>query len=299
MLGMAVGNIAVTALTTPLVKFFGNGDEHQGYVLTTVVFVVFSALMFLVVFKNCKERYVEQVNVAASKEKGQLIATYKNAFKNGPWVSTLIFSLLMFIKIGGVVAITIYFCIHVLNNSGMISVLLPLLYVSMLISAAIAPAFLKKFKHRKGNMIALVIYVIGVAFMPLFKDNMTIFVALWFVANMFGGINSGAVFGMTADSVDYNEWKFNKRSEGTLYAGYSFATKVGMAIGGAAIGYVLAFSGYNATEITPEAVSSINVLYFAVPIVCSLLQIIALSFYKLDAIHPQIVRELEQRRTTV
>lgn len=296
MLGMALGNIVVTACTTPLVKLLGNGSERQGYLYTTVVFAILSSLMFIIVYKNCKERYVGPASASSEKEKGWLMETYKSAFKNGPWVSTVIFSLLMFIKIGAMVAITIYFCIHVLHNPGMISVLLPILYVSMLFSAAITPFILKKFKHRIGNMIALTVFVIGVALMPLFKDNMYLFVSLWFIANVFGGISSGSVFGMTADSVDYNEWKFNKRSEGTLYAGYSFATKVGMAIGSAVIGYALAFSGYNAAEVTPQAASAINTLYFVVPIVCSLLQMIALSFYKLDALHPQVVRELEERR---
>jgi GPH family glycoside/pentoside/hexuronide:cation symporter len=201
----------------------------------------------------------------------------------------------MFVKIGAQVAITIYFCNIVLGNPALISVLLPLLYVSMIVSSVITPAFIKKFKHRKGNIIALSIYIVGFCLLPFIVSNMTFFIVVYFIANIFGGIGSGAVFGMTADSVDYNEWKFGNRAEGTLYAGYSFATKVGMAIGGALVGYVLAFAGYNANHVTNSAANAINFLYYFVPIFCSLLQIIALSFYKLDKIHPQIVSELNQR----
>ncbi|MNI56044.1 Inner membrane symporter YihP [compost metagenome] len=280
-----------------MVEYFGGGSEQKGFLFTTIIFAALSAVMFLIVFKNCKERYVEPVS--ANSEKGSLLQTYKSAFRNTPWVSTIVFSLLLFIRTGATVSITIYFCLHVLHKPGMISILLPALYVSVLFSASITPAFLKKFKQRKGNIIAQILFMIGLSIMPLFEHNMVMFVGLWLLANVFGGISSGAVFSMIANSVDYNEWKFNKKSEGTLYAGYSFATKVGMALGSAIVGYTLALTGYNAAEVTASASSAINVLFFAIPLVCTVLQLVAISFYKLDSIHPQVVSDLEARRSAL
>ena len=168
--------------------------------------------------------------------------------------------------------------------------------MSAFITAPITPFFIKKFGHRKANVIGLIIYIAAFCMMPFFVSNMTIFIVIYFLGNVFGGIGTeGSIFGMIADSVDYNEWKYGKRTEGTLYAGYSFATKVGMAFGGAAVGYVLAFTGYNAANVTESAVSGINFLYYAVPIICSVIQIIVLAFYKLDSIHPQIVKELDAK----
>lgn len=292
--GMAIGNILVTAATMPLVNIFGQGDQQQGFLLTTILFSVLGIISFFIISKNCKERFIE--TTIDTKEKNSLISTYKNAFKNGPWVSTVSFALVMFIKIGAVVAITIFYCLQVLKNPAMISILLPLLYVSMIVASLITPFFIKKFGHRKGNIIALSIYIICFAVLPFLAGNQVLFISIYFIANIFNGVSPGSVFGMTADSIDYNEWKFGIRTEGTLYSGYSFATKVGMAIGGAAVGYVLAFAGYDATNVTASAVSSINFLYFFIPILCTVLQIVAVAFYKLDKIHPQIVSELNERR---
>lgn len=293
--GMAVGSILVTASTMPLVNYFGNGNQQKGFVFTVTLFAIIGFITFMIITKNCKERYVEVIEV--SREKTSIMDTYKNALKNTPWVIVVIFSFLAFLRVGAVIAITIFFCLQVLKNPAMIPVLLPGLYIAMIACAIIAPSFLKKFKHRNGNIISLCIYIAGYCIMPFVVSNQTIFIAIYFIANVFGGLCTASVFGMTADSVDYNEWKFGKRTEGTLYAGYSFATKVGMAFGGAVVGYVLALGGYDAQHITESSVQAINVVYYLVPIIFSVLQIIVISFYKLDKLHPQIVTELSDRRS--
>jgi len=291
--GMALGNILVSVGTLPLVSYLGGGNQQQGFLWTTIIFATICSVSFLVIVKNCKERFVEQKPV--TREKGSILETYKTAFKNGPWVSTVIFSLLMFIKIGAIVSITIFYCMQVLKNTAMISILLSLFYVAVFVSSFLTPVYLKKFQLRKGNIISQITFILGFAVLPLFADNQVLFITIYFIANIFNALSAGSVFSMTANSVDYNEWKFGKRTEGTLYAGYSFATKVGMAIGGAVVGYVLAFVGYDAQNVTESAVNSINFLYFFIPILVSVLQIIATSFYKIDKIHPQIVRELSEK----
>lgn len=293
MLGMATGNVFVSACSMALVNILGKGNQRTGFLLTSMIFAVAGLVCFMIVCFNCKERYLEKHVENQTKTKAS--ETYRNALKNTPWVASIAFAFFMFVRIGAVVAITIYFCMYVLKNPGMIPVLLPLLYVSAFITAPLTPMFIKKFGHRKANIIGLVIYIVAFCIMPFFVSNMIVFISIYFIGNVFGGIGTGSIFGMIADSVDYNEWKYEKRTEGTLYAGYSFATKVGMAVGGATVGYVLAFTGYNAANVTASAESGINFLYYAVPIVCSAIQIIALAFYKLDAIHPQIIKELADK----
>lgn len=296
MIGMALGNIFVTACTMPLVNILGNGNQQRGFLLTTILFAVIGFFSFMVITKNCKERYLEVAN--NSREKISVIETYKTAFRNGPWVVTVLFALFSFIRLGAFVAIAIYFCLQVLKNPAMVSIILPLMYVGAFSASIFTPAFIRKFKYRKGNIIGLAVMALSFCVMPFFVKNQVMFIGIYFIGQLFGGITSGTVFGMTADSVDYNEWKFGKRSEGTLYAGYSFATKVGMAIGGAIVGYLLAFGGYDAANVTESAVSYINVLFYLVPAVCTILQIVIVLFYKLDKIYPQIVEELNKRRAS-
>lgn len=290
--GMALGNIFITALAMPLVNFFGGNNQQKGFMFTAVLFALVGSVGFLIVVKNCKERYIE---TKTAHKRISIIDTYKHAFKNKPWLQTTLFALLMFVKIGVRVTLTIYFCLYVLKNPAMVSILMPSMYVAMLASSLFTSKVIQKFGHRKANIYAMILFSILYVALMMFESNMTIFVIVFFIASAINNVSNGSVFGMISDSVDYNEWKFGHRAEGTLFAGYSFATKVGNALGAAAIGYILAFIGYNANNVTPDVSSNIRMLFYFVPIVCSILQAIVIAFYKLDSQHPQIVKELAEK----
>ena len=176
MLGMAIGNIFVSACSMALVNMLGKGNQRTGFLLTSMLFAVVGLVCFMVVCFNCKERYLEKHVENQTKTKAS--ETYKNALKNTPWVVSIMFAFFMFIRIAAVVAITIYFCMYVLKNPGMIPVLLPLLYVSVFITAPLTPMFIKKFGHRKANIIGLVIYIVAFCIMPFFVSNMVVFISI-------------------------------------------------------------------------------------------------------------------------
>ena len=291
-LGMGIGSILVTAATMPLVQALGGGDMQHGFTVMAILYSIVAIVCFGLILRNCQERNLPQREPQAYR----LLAVYRKALANGPWKATIAFSFLIFCRIGAMVAITIFYCLHVLQNPALVSVLLPLMYVSALVSAPLTEPWIARFHYRKGNIIASIVFLAGFAVMPLFVEELPIFLGVYFVANVIGGISMGAVFGMVASSIDYNEWTTGKRHEGTLYAGYSFATKVGMAVGGAIIGYGLAAIGYEAGAVTDSVRSAMAWLYYLVPIVFAGLQIVAVSFYKLDAQQAQMTKELDEKK---
>lgn len=290
--GMALGNILITASAMPLVNFFGGGNQKQGYFFTAAFFAVMGLIGFLIVVRNCKERYVDSGHV---KQRVSIVDTYKHAFKNKPWVQATAFSLFMFIKIGVRVTLTIYFCLYVLKNPAMVSILMPSMFVAMLFSSLFASKFIQTFGHRKANIYAMLAFILLYISLMLFQGNMVLFTILFFIASAVNNISNSSVFGMISDCVDYNEWKYGHRAEGTLFAGYSLATQIGNALGAAAIAYILAFIGYNASNVTPAVANNIGLLFYLVPIACSVIQIVIIAFYKLDGEHPKIIQELAER----
>ena len=89
---------------------------------------------------------------------------------------------------------------------------------------------------------------------------------------------------MMSDTVDYGEWCNGKRLTGISFAGTLFVLKLGLALGGALIGWMLAGGGYDAAAKTQNGttLTIIIALFTLVPAVCYLLSAaIAKRFYTL------------------
>ena len=90
---------------------------------------------------------------------------------------------------------------------------------------------------------------------------------------------------MMSDTVDYGEWCNGKRLTGISFAGTLFVLKLGLALGGAVIGWMLAAGGYDASASAQNSstISIIIGLFTLVPAVCYLLSaIIAKRYYTLN-----------------
>ncbi len=89
---------------------------------------------------------------------------------------------------------------------------------------------------------------------------------------------------MMSDTVDYGEWCNGKRLTGISFAGTLFVLKLGLALGGAVIGWALAGGGYDAAAKAQNGttITIIIALFTLVPAVCYLLSaIVAKRFYTL------------------
>jgi GPH family glycoside/pentoside/hexuronide:cation symporter len=89
---------------------------------------------------------------------------------------------------------------------------------------------------------------------------------------------------MMSDTVDYGEWTNGKRLTGISFAGTLFVLKLGLALGGAMIGWMLAGGGYDAAAKAQNSatISIIVGLFTLAPAVCYVLSaIIAKRYYTL------------------
>ncbi|MBB3125575.1 GPH family glycoside/pentoside/hexuronide:cation symporter [Paenibacillus rhizosphaerae] len=295
-MGMAIGAIAVSALTNPLVKWIGGGNDRLGFPITMGIFTVVAVVMFYVVFLKCKERFSES---AEKTKEFSTLTSAKHMLGNQPWVMIALNSLFMFLRIGVVFGVLVFFVQYVLGQPEMIPLYLTLANVANFAGGALAPFVLRRLGKRNGSIVALTVAVLlyGILFF-LESSPPFLYLAIFFIANIGIGINSPANFSMLADTVDYHEWKFGHRSEGMLYSAYSFATKFGIAVGGSVVAYALGFAGYDPDAVTSQATDMIRILFYLGPILLTILQIGCLVLYKLDKEHKQIVQDLDLRTSS-
>jgi Na+/melibiose symporter-like transporter len=103
---------------------------------------------------------------------------------------------------------------------------------------------------------------------------------------------------MVADSVDYLELKSGVRTDGTAYATYGLATKIGNAIGAAAGVLILGAFGYVANaQQTPEAMRGINITVNLIPAILFLVAAACCLLWKMSVKDADDIRaQLAARR---
>ena len=104
------------------------------------------------------------------------------------------------------------------------------------------------------------------------------------------------------DIVDYDEMQTGQRREGSFSACQSWITKVGIALGVGASGWILQFTGFDSKQTiqTPEAIFSIRILLSGIPVVGLVLALTAILRFPLtEARMLEIRGQLEATRGTV
>ncbi|WP_117149054.1 MULTISPECIES: MFS transporter [Paraliobacillus] len=285
------GGFIVSVATLPLVALLGGGDESKGFALTMALFGVIAIPMFINAFKNTRER---------EYYKAQKDVPFKEGIKafNIPWLIIFITKMAFFFVFIIRNQSTIYFVKYNFGNESIIPIVMGLNYLTV-VSLLLIPWFTKRLGGKKTMQTGIIFSIVGslVIFLSIFATS----VPLLLIGVGIGGLGLGLVpsllFSMIADTIDYGEWKSGVRANGLLYSGSTFAAKFGMGIGGAAGAWMLALGNYD-PSLAQQSASALNAIEFAFiwfPVISFSLVLILLQFYKLDKIHPQIVREIEER----
>jgi GPH family glycoside/pentoside/hexuronide:cation symporter len=104
---------------------------------------------------------------------------------------------------------------------------------------------------------------------------------------------------MYTDAADFAEWKNRRRATGLLMAASLFTLKLGLTLGGALVGWILAFYGFVPNQAqTPEATTGIIMLMSIYPAIFGFIGVILMFFYPLtNKMMSKIEEDLTVRRT--
>lgn len=271
-IGMNLGMVIVNALSAGLaLRFSGEGAEvanGHGYMMTALIYAIISIPLFLIVFATAKEKVQPMHGTQAFSFKD----TVNNLVCNKYLMIITLIMLLQMTAFMGRIAVTSYYVIYCLGSFTMIALIMTIPSLGGIIGSFFVPFFAKRFGKRAVLMGSMLIQAVGllvIYFAPF--DNITmVLVGCW----IFGLFNVGfpMTLSMVADSVDYMELKTGIRTDGTAYATYGLATKVGNAIGGSIGVLLLAAFGYVANaEQTVEAMNGINIVVNLIPAILFIL----------------------------
>ncbi len=241
------GGIFGATLFTPLVAYWGGGKE--GYALAAAIFAVVVLLSSLPTFFLVKE------SVPVRDEENpdpRAASTFLRS--NGPfWWLCLAFGSAF--AAYSLFAATLPFAAKYLFGREEITVSLILMLMG--ITGLTIPAWTwaaQRIGKRGVFLWGALCY--GLGYVLLAWVPATIHVSVLYAIFAIMGVGNGAAaftsWAMLPDTIEYGKWKTGLRAPGLTYGVFGFFFKLGLGIGAALAGGLLAWSGYPSEGITPE-----------------------------------------------
>ncbi|MDP5032319.1 MAG: glycoside-pentoside-hexuronide (GPH):cation symporter [Paraglaciecola sp.] len=273
-----LGGLLVTSLTLPLVDWFGAGDKAKGYQLTIGAMSILGIGLFLLCFFGTKERVI-----APSDVKTTLKQDFKSLLKNDQW--RVLCGAALFLLIGMVLRSTlaIYYVKYYLQREELITAFITLGMIGNIVGCLCSPYIARKIGKVKAY-IGLQVVAAIISMLSYFIGAEQLFLAFiaYFLWSFFIQMATPLLWAKMADTVDYGQWLTGIRITGIVYSSVVFFIKLGLALGGAFAGWLLAFYGYEAGAEQSDSVKQGIVFSFAIyPGIASLLVAFIMRYYRL------------------
>jgi len=249
----------------------------------------FAAFQFLI--RGAVIRVDVDVRCNDDAPKFNIFVAIKNFCKNRPAIGATLAACAMFIsQYGASAAVSVMFQAYFKNAqiSGLMSLVAMLpMFLFMPFIAKIVRRFGKQESASFGAIFSIIACALMIV-LPITPDGkgMMMYVFCQLLNGLGMGIYMCVSYSMMADAIDYNEWKFGVRDEGTIYAIHSFFRKlaqgvfpsIGLLVA-AGLGYVAVLGPDQPMEVATKMRYLVAVMY----LIAALCQFIGIKFvYNLD-----------------
>jgi len=275
-----VGGALVAATTLPMVEFFGGENEQKGFQMAMAVLSVIAVGCFIACFVLTRERE----NPTARAARQSMGADFISLMRNDQWVIIAIVTFVLLISVAMKGASMPYYVSYYLDSKSSIT-----LFMTSNMLAGVAGAMFANWMTRyfckvavmRWASLALALVYTAMAFVQ--RDQYMLALVLTICSNFVHMIIIPYLFSAVADTVDYGLQRWGKGAMAMSYSGHLLALKIGIALGGALSGWILAYVGYQPNvQQTETALSGIVFLYTWASAIAGILLIICFGFYRLN-----------------
>ena len=123
-------------------------------------------------------------------------------------------------------------------------------FLPMFIFMPFITKIVKKFGKKEASVAGTIVSLVGGAVMLIFPTikNVSLALIVYLIGLVIYGVGMGVYtcvsWALMGDAIDYNEWKFGTREEGTVYALHSFFRKLAQGVGPSMVLLLMGALGY-------------------------------------------------------
>lgn len=247
--GMLAG--AVIGVGLPLIAYQKNAETGKEVLvgsrvtLAAGIFSVLAVVCYLLCYFLVTERVRPKVSEDVFQENsvGKML---KNAFRNRALISIIAASVVMLLAQLTMQNMANYVFPDYYGNAKAQSVSTVMMMLGMTVAALVAKPLAKRFGKAEvsvaSNLFAAAVCVLMFLWRP---QNVWVYVGLQMLCWLGLGIFSMVSWALITDVIDYSELKNGIREDGSVYAMYSFARKLGQALAAGMVGWLLTAIGYS------------------------------------------------------
>ena len=297
------GGLLISMLVRPLIGYFGEGNEAQGFSTTMALFAVLSIALFWYTFSTTRERVRTPVD-----HKANLKQDLKFLVSNRPWLVLFFAAIFTLANVAVKNAVTVHFFKYYVGDDGTpyflfldrTTLFLTVGMMAMILGVASTKLFTNRFE-KKALMIWL--SLLNAASMLIIflipPDQYWTMMAVNVAGTFLVAPTPALVWAMYADVADYGEWKYGRRTTGLVFSAAQFAQKFGLTIGGGLSGWLLGAFGFVANvEQTDTSLLGIRLMFTVIPACFATINALVILFYSLsDTQVAQIEIDLEERKS--
>lgn len=250
----------------------------ERFTLIAVIFGVLSIISYFVLLNFTQERIRQNSEKAEKFNYGKVL---KATVHNRPLIGVMVATLGSMLFITGSNQVRSYIFKEYYARTDVMSIISLATIPILVICFPLVPKLVAKF-GKKATLMAAIVSSTVFSVIPVVMEikNVYIYSALVVLGTIGQTVFTMLIWALVTDCLDYSEWKFHERSDGSMYSLYTFSRKIGSTIastgvsfGLAAIGFV---SGSNVVQ-TAEAVNGIYFLVNIIPVVTCALELIGVG----------------------
>ena len=248
-IGSIFGNMLPMVILPFIIYDSNNNLIGERVFIAALIMGVLGFICFQFMIKNTEIRVNTDIAVGEEAPKFNVFKAFGNFIKNRPAVGATVAAMGMFIGMqGATTAVTVIFQSYFKNVqiSGIVQLfaMIPIVVFTPLARKAVAK-FGKKELATFGSIVSI---VAGLGLFIILPENTNLDLIIYIVCQLFFslglGIYSTVSWAMMGDAIDYNEWKFGTREEGTVYSLHSFFRKLAQGIGPSLVLVIMVAFGY-------------------------------------------------------
>lgn len=278
--------IAVVVAVPYLLDAFGGNTNQHAWTLVTVIMCIGLTVFTLIGFFLVKEHSNdgrEQQEIQA-EDNVSLWEKGKIALFNKYFILLLILGLCIWGGAGVSSSVNIYYATYVLKSNTAFTFMT---FASALPAIIMAPFCVGLFK-KYGKMLPTIvgaIIMVACKVMVLFQPYNSAWFVIWsFLSSLAAAPLGGMVFSLPGDISELGELKYGIRTDALSSSSMSFASKVGVGLASAIVGWGLAIGKFDAALATQSqyTITALVVINVVIPIIFGVISVVILCFWDIE-----------------